>query len=178
MSSPRHFLAGHLATSFPRTRELTSPVIPAQAGIPPRFAASSGFPPVSLPSHQTVADLRHPVIAPALIGIGLAVLVTAAWWPNALVLTAMAIITLGASDSTISRFRDTPSFVPLLLLHGTTYGALYVLFLGATLNAASSATSVRAPSWLMLDFAASAFPVSLAMRRIATAVRQSITPTR
>src|SRR5436190_6682292 len=96
----------------------------------------AGDSPVRLQSFQILSV--SPVVhwAPSLIGIGLAVLVAAAWWPGAPVLTAMAVITLGASEATISRFRDRAESVTIMILHGATYTGLYILFVGAMLHAA------------------------------------------
>ena len=116
--------------------------------------------------------------APILIAAGLATLLAAAWFPAMPVVTAMAILTLGATDSTLARFRGTPAIVPVILLHTAAYVTLYVLFLGAALHAAT-ATAAAGPSvWATLDLAASAVPMAIAIQRIAGCLRQNLEPKR
>ena len=59
------------------------------------------------------------------IAFGLAILISFAWFPLAPVVTAMAIIALGATNATLARFQGSPALCPVLLLHAVTYLSLY-----------------------------------------------------
>lgn len=90
----------------------------------------------------------------------------------------MAILSLGATNTTLDRFRGTPALVPIMLLHGVTYFGLYGLFIGTRLHAAA-ATSIAGPGlWTALDLAASLLPMAIALLRIASGLRQSFEPER
>ena len=90
----------------------------------------------------------------------------------------MAILSLGATNTTLDRFRGTPALRPVLLLHGATYAGLYGLFIGATLQAASAASTADLSPWTALDLAASSLPMAVALRRIVSGLRQSFEPDR
>lgn len=116
---------------------------------------------------------RLDTAGPRLIAIGLAVLIAAAWIPHLPVVTALAVLTLGATSVTLVRFRHSPALLPMLLLHGATYAAMYALFVGATLDLA--AKSLAAASSLitgidvaasLLVMAAAAFQIFAALRRV------------
>jgi hypothetical protein len=123
-----------------------------------------------------VEFLRHSENASsgsALIGAGLAILFAATWWPNAPILTAVALITLGATQLTLARFHGMPAFVPLVVLHAATYFTLYALFVCATLHAVTASTASGMSGWTALDLAASVFPMAIALKRIASSLWQS-----
>ena len=101
--------------------------------------------------------------------MGLVVLTAGPWWPHAPFVTAMAIITLGATEIMLARFRDSAALLPVAVLHGVAYTGLYGLFIGATLHTSAAALSALA----MLDLIASAFPMAIALKRISGALRQS-----
>jgi hypothetical protein len=115
---------------------------------------------------------RQPHTSIVLVGIGLAILGIAPWWQIAPVVTAMSIITLGATEITLSRYRGTARLPQAAALHASTYAALYVLFVGAALNSASRAASSGFAAWTALDLAASVLPMTLAAKRIFDAPRQ------
>src|SRR3954467_13955877 len=101
-----------------------------------------------------VESLRRSENSPsgsALIGAGLAILFAATWWPDAPILTAVAVITLGATQLTLARFHGTPAFVPILALHAATYVSLYALFVCATLHAVTASSASGMSSWEVLD---------------------------
>ena len=118
-------------------------------------------------------DSRSAVLATTLIGIGLAMLIATPFWPAAPVVTAMAIITLGATEITLARFQGNASIVPLMILHGATYASLYVLFVGATLHSASVSSSAGIGLRTAFDLAASIVPVAIAVLRIFSHFRQA-----
>src|SRR6188472_1749086 len=107
------------------------------------------------------------------IGLGLAILISAACWPGAPLVTAIAVIALGATDAMIFRFRASTAAAPLIVLHGMTYALLYALFVGATLHVPAAAPSASVSVFVVLDLIASAFPVAIALRRISSFLRQS-----
>lgn len=110
----------------------------------------------------------------ASIAFGLSILILAAWIPSLPVITAMAILTLGATDATLARFRGTAALYPVMLLHAATYALLYALFIGATLHATNAAASTASLSrWVLFDLAASTLPMALAVQRIVGALRHS-----
>lgn len=113
---------------------------------------------------------------PALIAAGLVVLIFASGLSGAPVLTAFAFIALGATEVTLARHHNTARLLPLAILHAITYATLYALFLGATLQAATTSSS-RNVHWLVvLDVAASLFPMAIAAQRISSRLLQSVSP--
>lgn len=107
----------------------------------------------------------------SLIAVGLALLLAAACLPLVPTVTAMACVALGATDVTLARFRGAPSIVPILVLHATTYGGLFALFVGAALDATAKTSTGTLNVPLALDLAASTLPAAAALRRIGTALR-------
>ena len=115
---------------------------------------------------------------PLLIAVGLAGLLASAWLPAVPVVTAMAILALGATDAMLVRFRHSPAFVPIILLHSAAYAALYGLFVGATLHATATAAGQGVNAWEALDLAASTLLMALALQRIGSAIRRQFSPER
>jgi hypothetical protein len=113
-----------------------------------------------------------------LIGVGLTIFIAAGWWPNAPVVTVMAIIALGATEATISRFRGLAAALPVVVLHGVTYVLLYVLFIGARLHGAAAASEAGISGFAALDLTASLVPMALALKHVSSCLRQSIMPRR
>jgi hypothetical protein len=100
------------------------------------------------------------------IGVGLVIFIAAGWVPAMPVVTAMAILALGATNATIARFARSPALIPVVLLHAATYATLYALFIGATLHAATGSTTGRLSAWSALDLVASTLPMAVALKRI------------
>ena len=84
----------------------------------------------------TVPAERAGRSAPAFIAAGLAILLTATWWPAMPVVTAMALVALGATATTIARLRGAAAFRTLMAAHLFVYVSLYLLFVGAVCHAA------------------------------------------
>jgi hypothetical protein len=101
-----------------------------------------------------------------LIALGLAVLLASTWIPIAPVLTAMAILALGATNITLARFHGSPALYPVLLLHAGTYLTLYALFLGASLHATAAASTAGPDLWQVFDLAVSIIPMAAAAQRM------------
>lgn len=106
-----------------------------------------------------------------LIAFGLVVLLTSKWLPATPPISAMAILTLGATDATIERFRNSPACMYVLVLHATIYGALYSIFIAATLHAAGKTPDALIGTATVCDLALSTLPFLIAVRHIAVAAR-------
>src|SRR5829696_1167542 len=85
------------------------------------------------------------------IGVGLAILVAGAWLPNAPFITAVAIISLGATEITLARFRDKAALLTVLILHGAAYTGLYGLFIGATFHTAAISSQLSPSRLAAID---------------------------
>ncbi len=99
--------------------------------------------------------------APTLIGAGLLVLFASVNWPMLPVVTGMALIGLGATGTTIERFRRSPAFVPVLVMHLAIYGGLYAIFVGATLHVATQ-SDAGIGLLAVIDLAVSLGPAAMA----------------
>jgi|tagenome__1003787_1003787.scaffolds.fasta_scaffold20869862_2 hypothetical protein len=115
--------------------------------------------------------MRNSQFPPVLIGIGLLTLLIAAYWPGVPVVTAIAIIALGSTDVLAARLRNSMAALPILVLHGMTYLLLYSLFICARLHMPTAALVPRVNHVLIVDLAASAFPMGIALSRIFTCLR-------
>src|SRR6476660_9258823 len=109
----------------------------------------------------------------AYIGLGLVVLIIASWWPNAPFVTAVAIISLGATEITLARFRNKSTLLPVAVLHSVAYTGLYGLFIGASLHTHAATPSASVSELATLDLIASAFPMAIALKRIWSSLWQS-----
>lgn len=89
-------------------------------------------------------------------------------------MTAMAIIALGATEVTVSRFRGSVAALPVVMLHGATYTLLYALFIGARLHGAEAASGTSVSGFAVFDLAASVMPMALALKCVSTYLRQSM----
>lgn len=72
---------------------------------------------------------------PRWIAAGLVILLTGACWPAVPVVTAMALVALGATKTVIARFRDSNALRSAIAAHLFAYASLYLLFLGAVCHA-------------------------------------------
>jgi hypothetical protein len=91
--------------------------------------------------------------------------------PSMPAVTAMALVALGATDVTLTRFRAAPGLLPIMLLHATIYGGLYAIFVGAALHAASAEIS-DLPT--LVDLAASTLPAAATARQILAGLRSTL----
>ncbi len=104
-------------------------------------------------------------LGPTAIAAGLAILMAAILWPGMPVVTAMALVALGATCATLARLRSAAAFLPMMLVHLAIYGSLYVIFVGATLDAATRS----GPGLSILtiaDLALSVCPLAIALERV------------
>jgi hypothetical protein len=110
--------------------------------------------------------MRNAQFGPVLLGVGMAILFAATWRPGVPVVTAIAITALGATEITIQRFRRSTAALPVLMLHSATYTLLYVLFICARLHASWLTSTSHLSTFVAVDLVASAFPMSIALKRI------------
>jgi len=110
---------------------------------------------------------------PALIAVGLAILMLAAWWPSAPVVSAMALLFLGATGATLARFGRHPALRTILAVHIVVYAGLYALYFGAVCHAADSATGGGWNLARTADLAASIWPMFAALRLCFAALRKA-----
>lgn len=112
-------------------------------------------------------DLR---LAPMAMAFGVAWLLIGTLWPGTPVVTAMALVTLGATGALVVRLRRSSHSLPVLAAHAFVYGALYAIFVGAELHAANATSGPRL-SWLVLvDVALSIVPMLAAANMTWTAL--------
>ncbi len=113
------------------------------------------------------AEFRHRTHRPWLADFG-----HCAWWPGAPVVTAMAIIALGATYAAIDRYNRGTLMLPVVILQATTYAALYGLFIGATLHAGATRPTASLSGWTLLDLAFSTIPMAVALQHIVSCLRR------
>ena len=101
---------------------------------------------------------------PAWILLGLCVLLSAACWPAAPIVTGMAIVALGATCAMLARVRRSAAHLPLMLLHLAMYGSLWAIFVGAALHAAHARSGPRLEVLTVLDVVLSIVPMLTAVR--------------
>jgi hypothetical protein len=104
-----------------------------------------------------------------LLAAGLVGLVVGAYFPAAPVLTAMALVTLGATVITVDRFAGRPPAGLTFAGHAFVYGSLYFLFVGAVLPSAAFARGSVLSIGLWLDLAASIGLMAISARRLLAA---------
>ena len=110
---------------------------------------------------------------PLWVGAGLMLMIAGALFPNAPIVTGIALIALGTTEVVISRQSASPRSAGILLLHGTTYAMLYVLFVGARLHTPGG-LSAPLSQLTMLDLFVSTIPMAVACRRIVASLRGSV----
>lgn len=105
---------------------------------------------------------------------GLVLLLAALLFPGLTACTGMALVALGATNSTRDRLGISPSRGPLFAAHALIYSAIYLLFIGATLDAAER-SGIPLSGLAKLDLAASCAIVTIAARN---AIRAILVPLR
>jgi hypothetical protein len=112
-----------------------------------------------------------PSAGPWFIAAGLSMLLACVLCPVIPAVTAMAIVTLGATLATLVRFRQSPAIATLMLLHAAVYLSLYVTFVCAVLYKPVEAYSHALSVFTALDLAASIVPIALALQAVGSALR-------
>jgi hypothetical protein len=109
---------------------------------------------------------------PVWIGFGLGLLVANAWWPVVPVVTAMALVALGATEVTVQRFRGTPRAYLVVVLNLVVYCGLYALFFGATLHQAGVRADHCLGTVAAIDLVSSIWPLSTMLAKSRHALRR------
>jgi hypothetical protein len=115
--------------------------------------------------------IREWMSGPALIAAGMSILLLGVCFSGLPVVSAMSLVTLGATDVTLTRFRGSWALVPVVLVHSTTYGGLYAVFVGSALHAVTASSAASSVMTTFLDLAASTLPAAAAVRRIVVGLR-------
>jgi hypothetical protein len=105
-----------------------------------------------------------------LIGGGLAVLLAHTIWHALPVLAAVAMIFWGATNATIGRPLDKAALGRHLILSAFVYASLYVLFVGAVLDAAARTSPGRLAPLQVLDLVLSVVLIVVAVRTAVLAI--------
>ncbi len=119
------------------------------------------------PNRQSPSPQWPNAAGSLLIAIGIAALLASMWLPNMPVVTAMAVLTLGATDATLARYRRSPALPVITLTHAAVYLSLYSMFIGATLHVPSVALSHGLVRGAVIDLAASILPMAIAVQHMA-----------
>jgi hypothetical protein len=99
--------------------------------------------------------------------------------PGLPVVSAMAMVALGATMATIDRFRGTAALRAGVSAHLFAYASLYFLFVGAVCHAAMAGPQNGLTFLQGLDFGASAVLMTLVVRRgVATLAQDNVSPRR
>jgi hypothetical protein len=112
-----------------------------------------------------------PAVGPWLIAFGLTILLTAVLFPSIPAVSAMAIVALGATQSTLLRFRHSPVLPSIMLLHAATYLSLYLTFVCAVLYTPAAGTANALSLLGALDLAASILPMAMALQTVGASLR-------
>ncbi len=110
-----------------------------------------------------------PAAGPFLIALGLSLLLASILFPAVPAVTAMAILTVGATEATLTRYRHSPVLPTLMLAHAAVYFSLYATFIGATLYVPAGLPGHTLSVRLALDLVASIPLMAIALRRVVAA---------
>jgi hypothetical protein len=105
-----------------------------------------------------------------LIGAGLVVLLAQTIWPALPALTAVAMIALGATNATIGRWLDNANLCRHLILSAVIYASLYLLFVGAVLDAAARTSFGRLELPQTMDLVMSVVVMAIAGHKTVTSI--------
>ncbi|MCC7475787.1 MAG: hypothetical protein IT425_10345 [Pirellulales bacterium] len=108
---------------------------------------------------------------PLTIAAGLIPMILSPWLTAMPLVTAMALVALGATEATITRFRSSPNRGWVLAIHATCYAGLYALFVAATLDQIARGFL---GGWAAADLALSVPPVVAASRMVYCSMPSSI----
>src|SRR5215207_7888870 len=106
-----------------------------------RQRSSVDYRPRNMGSRRSSRLSLSAIGGPIWIAIGLLLMLSAAHLPGTPVVTAMAIIALGATDVMVLRFRGSTQALPVMVLHGMTYSLLYAQFVGVRLHVPAAVPS-------------------------------------
>jgi hypothetical protein len=107
---------------------------------------------------------------PALIAVGLVVLLAAEYWSGIPVISGMALIALGATLAVASRFRCSPALPVVIVANLSVYSALYLLFVGAVFHFAFAKPDGSMTLLQGVDLGLSIVPMVAAVRMALSAI--------
>jgi hypothetical protein len=107
-----------------------------------------------------------PAAGPFLIALGLSLLLASILFPAVPAVTAMAILTVGTTEATLTRYRHAPALPSLMLAHAAVYFSLYATFIGAALYVPSGLPGHTLSVGLALDLVASIPLMAIALRSV------------
>jgi hypothetical protein len=107
---------------------------------------------------------------PEWIGVGMAILLLNGLWPAVPVLTAMALVALGATAVILKRFDNTPQGALIVALNLLVYCGLYAIFVGASLHQLSLRPDHRPGVLTLFDLVTSVWPMAIAIQRSLSAL--------
>jgi hypothetical protein len=110
------------------------------------------------------AAFRSAWKGPERIGVGVAILLLNGLWPAVPVVTAMALVALGATAVTLKRFGDAPQGALIVALNLLVYCGLYAIFVCASLHQISLRPDHRPGVLALLDLATSVGPMTIAVQ--------------
>ncbi len=117
--------------------------------------------PTFKPQMQNWQVIQH---GPALVAVGLVILIVVVAWPAVPATTGMALVALGATRATLAR---SPGLA-VVMLHAVTYVMLYAVFFGSACHL--MATRAGSDPWRALDLVVSVWPMTLAVALLLGAV--------
>jgi hypothetical protein len=120
---------------------------------------------------QSLKSWSDPGRAPTLIFVGLAILLASAWWTVLPVVTAMALVALGATGAAMRRSQGSRSSFAVVAAHFFVYLNLYFLFAGAVCHAAIQADGLTI--LIGLDLGLSVLPMAILVQRSVSAMGRS-----
>jgi hypothetical protein len=112
-------------------------------------------------------------VGQALIALGLTALLASILLPAVPAVTAMAIVTLGATQAALTRFRHSPTLPTIMLFHAATYLSLYATFACAVLYTPATASTHALSLRTSFDLACSVLPMAIALQAVVCSLRLS-----
>jgi hypothetical protein len=107
---------------------------------------------------------------PTLIAVGLVMLLAAEYWSRIPVISGMALIAMGATVAIASRFRYSSALPALVTTQLFVYLILYMLFVGAVLNAVFAKSHGGMTLFQVVDLGLSIVPMTAAIRMALAAI--------
>jgi hypothetical protein len=85
----------------------------------------------------------------------------------------MAIVTLGATQATLARFRLSPALPTIMFFHAATYLSLYATFVCAVLYTPVATSTHRLTLQISFDLVCSVLPMAVALQAVVGSLRLS-----
>jgi hypothetical protein len=114
--------------------------------------------------HLAMRWLQYCESGPVLIAVGLGLLIADGYCRAMPVISAVAIIALGATRVVGLRFGNSPARQALVAAHLVVYSSLYLLFVGAVIHAAFVKPAAGLSILQAMDLTTSALPIIASIR--------------